>query len=70
MWSVTRRAMRRNDQTFLQQSLTMDAFGEIREDVILVDRTLSCYGRSFGMALAAQEWNLERRGWGELVLRR
>ncbi len=64
MRGVARRAVRGNDQPLLEETLAVDAFGKILEDMILMDCPLPLNRGTFLMALAAEEGDFQRRGRG------
>lgn len=60
MGRMARCAIGSDDKPFLQQSLSVNTFGKILEDMVLVDDAKARNRRSFLMAFPAQERNLER----------
>lgn len=68
MGGMTGYAAWRNDQSFLQQSLSVNALREVLENMILVDNPLLRYRRTLFMALPAKEWNFEGSNRGVLIL--
>ena len=65
---MARGAVRSNDQPFLEKRLAMDTLGVVLQDVVLRDVAALLYGRSFLVATAANEWDLERRDGGAWIL--
>src|SRR3989304_909118 len=52
-----------DNEPFPEQSFTVNALGEILEDMVLMDRPRALDRRPFLMALGACEGNLQRRDW-------
>jgi hypothetical protein len=64
----------RDNEPFTQQPFTMNTFREVLQNVILMDCSLTRYGRAFLVALAAEEGDVQRHnrrstvgGWQNLV---
>ena len=58
VWSVAGGTVRSYNETLLKQALTVDALGEVLENMVLMNRVLSSDWRPLFMALTAKEWNL------------
>ena len=59
MWSMTRSAIRGNNQTLLEKTFAVNTLREVLKDVVLMDNASSCNWCSFLVTLAAEEWNLQ-----------
>ena len=69
MRRMARSAVGRDNQSLLEEGLTVDTLREILQNMILVNRALSGHQRSFLVAFPTQEWDLERRDRRTLVFR-
>ena len=60
MRRMARSAVGSDNQSLLEEGLTVDALREILQDMVLMNRALSGYQRTFLVAFPTQEWDLER----------